>query len=286
MGNITWTNTFTTNQTGSIFTKIQQDFANATSVINTNVDGTNISTSAVIAVNSLTANTVSCQSIVNSNLASDMVLTFGAGSPKKLKITDSGNNSLFEVDVSGNITVPLGKTNLYPIGTVIYFTGSWTNNSTLPGWFSCDGNNTTPDLRSLFIMGASTSGQTGGYSDLTLASHSHTGTSGTESATHTHLFSGSFVSGSIGDHTHTIPFGNTLNSGGIPYGGKNTYLGTSTLSLDANTTAHIHTFTIASVADADAHTHTLTINQAGAGEAGVGKNLPAYYTVIPVMRVS
>ena len=72
------------------------------------------------------------------------------------------------------------------------------------GWVLCDGNNSTPDLRNRFVIGAGTGGNyspddTGGSADATLVSHSHTINN------HTHSFSGSDShSHTINNHTHTI----------------------------------------------------------------------------------
>ena len=70
----------------------------------------------------------------------------------------------------------------------------------------CDGNNSTPDLRSRFVVGAGSGGlysvnDTGGSKDATLVSHDHT-FSGSSSHSHTvnnhtHSFSGS------GSNTHS-----------------------------------------------------------------------------------
>lgn len=69
----------------------------------------------------------------------------------------------------------------------------WRNSiASIPGgWFLCDGNNGTPDLRDLFVVGAGGSqnpDDTGGQS------------------THQHTFSGD-------GHTHTIPTGPGLAIG-------------------------------------------------------------------------
>ena len=65
-----------------------------------------------------------------------------------------------------------------PIGTIMYFSGTFTNNSTFPGWYKCDGANGTPDLITLkrFPRAASTSGGTGGSKTIAtgnLPAHSH-----------------------------------------------------------------------------------------------------------------
>jgi hypothetical protein len=288
MANITWTNTFTTNQHGNIFSKIQQNFNDGLTVLNGNIDGSNISTDSVISTNSITVSSALDATILeNTNLAIDMVLEFGAGGTKKLMITDSADTSLFEVDIDGNITVPIGKTNLYPIGTIVYYTGAWTNNSTIPGWYQCDGTNSTPNLTNLFIMGASSSGQTGGYTDLTLGTHSHASVVGANSADHTHTFTGTLVSATLGTHQHTLAFndnGGNRGTPSVPYGGYH-YLASHN-TVGSSDTTHSHTVSFTSDADADTHIHTVVLANTGTGEDGVGDNIPAYYTLIPVMRVS
>ena len=66
------------------------------------------------------------------------------------------------------------------------FIGMWTGTTdTIPsGWVLCDGNNSTPDLRNKFIVGANTStgdttypgvsvGSTGGQADAIVPDHTH-----------------------------------------------------------------------------------------------------------------
>lgn len=72
---------------------------------------------------------------------------------------------------------------LVPVGTILPWTG---NSSEIPklnaaGWFVCNGENGTPDLRGKFLYGADMPGGTGGNSSVTLStsnlpSHSHTAT--------------------------------------------------------------------------------------------------------------
>ena len=68
-----------------------------------------------------------------------------------------------------------------PSGVIVMWSGETTN---IPsGWFLCDGQNGTPDLRNRFIVGAGSSygvGDTGGSNSVTLSvnqmpNHSHTG---------------------------------------------------------------------------------------------------------------
>ncbi|MDR1997692.1 MAG: hypothetical protein LBQ83_05155, partial [Candidatus Margulisbacteria bacterium] len=44
-----------------------------------------------------------------------------------------------------------------PVGTILMYNGSgWVNNSTLPGWYKCDGSNGTPNLVNKFVRGGAT----------------------------------------------------------------------------------------------------------------------------------
>jgi len=287
MPDITWTKTFAPGDTTDVGTELQTNFADATSVLNGALNGDNVAATSSLDVTSITASTsIANGDIRNTNLSTDLSITPGSG--KSLIITDSNDASLFEIDDTGNITVPMGMTNLYPVGTVVYFTGSWTDDTTIKGWYQCDGNNGTPDLTDLFIRGGSTSGLTGGTADLTLGTHTHTPTVGNNSATHVHaISSGALASLNTTAHTHTIPGygasaggGMTLQqAGGVPVGPFN-------ITTDNGTTSHNHTVSGSLPADSDTHTHTITVDKAGTGEDGVGANLPAYYTLIPVMRVS
>ena len=61
-----------------------------------------------------------------------------------------------------------------PSGAIILWSGA--SNAIPSGYVLCDGNNSTPDLRNRFIVGAGsgyTVDQTGGSADATLVSHTH-----------------------------------------------------------------------------------------------------------------
>jgi hypothetical protein len=76
---------------------------------------------------------------------------------------------------------------IIPSGVIVMWSGTI---ATIPsGWFLCDGNNSTPDLRSRFIIGANaddagvaktnvtgSATQTGGSKDAIVVSHAHTAT--------------------------------------------------------------------------------------------------------------
>jgi microcystin-dependent protein len=125
----------------------------------------------------------------------------------------------------------------FPIGAVVAF---YRAAAFIPaGWQVCNGTNGTPDLRRMFIYGASVDGDVGddggaeththtNSSTGTEGSHDHTasGTTGTPSATtsadsggttvayssHTHTFS--MTTSSAGSHSHTV--GDTAAGSSLP----------------------------------------------------------------------
>ncbi|GBR75601.1 phage tail fiber protein [Candidatus Termititenax persephonae] len=120
-----------------------------------------------------------------------------------------------------------GKQALLPVGTILMYDGTgWADNSTLPGWYQCNGKNGTPDLRDKFIRGGRSGenmarGGTGGADSrsitlqkVNLPSHNHSLTAltlGNESA-HTHS-----VSATTDTKTHSHTFSGNNLSGDTPY---------------------------------------------------------------------
>ena len=128
------------------------------------------------------------------------------GNSGDLEIFHSSSNSILNDTGTGNLLLQIGgstivETNpsgvvisgictadsfsgngVVPIGGIIMWSGA---TSAVPsGWVLCDGQNSTPDLRNKFIVGASDStgdttypgvspGATGGSADATLVSHTH-----------------------------------------------------------------------------------------------------------------
>ena len=113
------------------------------------------------------------------------------------------------------------------VGAIIMFSGAFTNNVTMVGWYKCDGTNGTPNLVDKFIRGAATSGGSGGSDNAIVVSHAH----------------------NIGMYTFA-----SLGSGDVgrinPYGADTSNIVRST------------------------------------GVSGTNANIPAYYALIFIMRVS
>jgi microcystin-dependent protein len=112
------------------------------------------------------------------------------------------------------------------------------------GWLLCDGSNSTPDLRSRFVVGAGSTyavGATGGSADAIVVSHTH----------------------SVTDpgHLHTFTNGAQTSSGGS--GGGGVYADSRTVSTNSATTG---------------------ISIASSGSSGTNANLPPYYALAYIMK--
>ena len=193
---------------------------------------------------------------------------------------------------------------ILPTGTILMYNGSnWQNDSTIPGWYMCDGQNGTPDLRERFIAGCSYStkrtipnapGKFGGENSFTLKTdnlpahahsipaHNHTATVGSGGATnnkpvstttdgsHSHTVDG-------GSHSHTVYADNNTTVG---YGHCATTYSTKTANnRTTSSTEHTHNCSTAGGHKHDislnipAHSHSITIASSGGGNTGsIGGN--------------
>ena len=123
------------------------------------------------------------------------------------------------------------------------------------GYALCDGTAGTPDLRNRMVIGAGSTysvGSTGGSADAIIPAHNHTTTITDPGHTHTDSL---FNASDNGVAYNTGGSGNT----GFPTGGTNTVNSATTgLTVAVNTT----------------------------GESVTGKNLPPYYALAFIQRVS
>jgi microcystin-dependent protein len=145
----------------------------------------------------------------------------------------------------------------FPIGGIIMWSGSI---GTIPAkWQLCDGTNGTPDLRNRFIVGAGSTyavNATGGSADAITVSHTHTATSTVTDPGHNHLLTNAY--GDVnGAATEWRIRGQTSTSN------------TPNVTTDTKTTGV-----------------TVATSVASTGSSGTNANLPPYFALAYIMRVT
>ena len=209
---------------------------------------------------------------------------------------------------------------LVPIKGIIMFSGT---ESEIPAnWSLCDGTNGTPNLADKFIIAANSfstgdnewqSGvtgsnlATGGSKDAIVVSHDHDVSNdshnhGVSNDSHSHGDSFSVGRGTLGastsgdaSHTHTVevPAGAAQGGGGNP----NYWQGSQTISTQSNTGDHDHNISMsgspsfAGSVSANSTGATIDSNSTGItidteGSSGTNKNLPPYFAIAYIMRVT
>ena len=179
-----------------------------------------------------------------------------------------------------------------PSGGIILWSGTV---STIPsGWYLCDGNNSTPDLRNKFVIGAhsdsggqakttvtGSSTQSGGSKDATLVSHSHTVNSHTHGDGSLTAANRSLTGSITGISESFAGFGGSASGVFSKVGGYN--LGGTPGAPDNNNTGGVN-FN-------GSHTHDVTGSTGSAspgtntqGESATDKNLPPYYALCYIMK--
>ena len=179
----------------------------------------------------------------------------------ELNTLDGITASTAELNILDGLTATTSNlntasTHYVPSGGIILWSGSV---ASIPsGWFLCDGNNSTPDLRDRFVVGAGSSyavGATGGASSVTLST--------SQIPSHTHTFSG--TTSTIGDHTHSLPDG--FGQDGYP-----------AIEAAGPTGANLST------GPAGAHSHTFSGTTAATGSGSSHENRPPYYALAYIMK--
>ena len=171
----------------------------------------------------------------------------------------------------------LTNSSLFVTGMIMLWYGSV---ASIPsGWVLCDGNNSTPDLRSRFVVGAGTGGNyspndTGGSANAVLVSHTH------NLQNHVHGFSATTSSVNLShNHATTVDNTNLFPSSGqtsIGFGGAGSYPAT-TFSMSNALGDHAHAVSGNTGTPSTNTTDTL-------GESATNKNLPPYYALCYIMK--
>ena len=269
-------------------------------------DGTNFSLAAsqtnVIAGNGISVSTTGINSTVSVNTAVTATLTDAQTLTNKtltspaLTGTPTAPTAAVSTD-STQIATTAFVRDIIPAGIISMWSGSI---GAIPsGWLLCDGSNGTPDLRNRFVMGAGSSyavGATGGATDVTLStsnmpSHTHSlsasGTTSTESANHTHTFSG--TTSTAGSHLHKYQTGYQTN---VTIEGQNGNFGGGTPDdgsyIYSSSTAgeHEHTYSGTTSGISANHTHTVTVTgTSGSAGSGTSFNIQnPYYALAYIMK--
>jgi hypothetical protein len=140
---------------------------------------------------------------------------------------------------------------LVPVKGIIMYSGATAG---IPSnWSLCNGTNGTPDLRNDFVMPSGdlyTAGNTGGSKDAIVVSHTHTLDTITAASDHSHGIEGGTTKSLAGDAAGPDDYA----GGGGQTGGGGT------------------------------HTHTVTLDDTGV--SGTNANLPPYFALAYIMRVS
>ena len=149
------------------------------------------------------------------------------------------------------------------------------------GWYLCDGQNNTPDLRNRFVIGAhsDSGGQakttvlgtvsiSGGSKDAYVVSHSHTINQ------HSH----SFTTDGGGSHTHNLLYNHGAfggSSGAVTPRSGNTPVTPGITGRVSTASNHTHTGTTDGVSDRGTDTQ---------GSSATNANLPPYYALCYIMK--
>lgn len=157
---------------------------------------------------------------------------------------------------------------LFVTGMIIMWSGAST--AAPAGWYFCDGDNGTPDLRAKFIKGVTSgvTGATGGGTSSSAGAHTHTGgdhnLTEAELPVHSHNSLHTFTNGS-GRPTGFTAVNNSIGPNNVSGGTPDDTFGISTTSETGEGNAHNHGDTSSS----GAHTHTIE---------------PVYYELCYIMK--
>ena len=142
-----------------------------------------------------------------------------------------------------------------PSGGIILWSGA--ANAIPTGWYLCDGQNSTPDLRNRFVVGAGDSyavDTTGGSADATLVEHSHG--------------AGTYTADTDGNHNHNYDHNQSS---------------TSLDNDESNQTIYPNQSQDTTSSNGD-HTHSISGTSDSAGQSGTNANLPPYYALCYIMK--
>ena len=170
-----------------------------------------------------------------------------------LSNSDFFGNTKLGISTSGEVTASKFTGNgIIPVGGIIMWSGAIVSIPT--GWALCNGSNGTPDLRDRFVVGAGNAyspGNSGGSPDAVVVSHNHEITEPNGGQGHLHSYNSGI---NFGDPLRLQ--GNDLNT--PRYGGDTRNTNYVTTGISINST----------------------------GSSGTNANLPPYFALAYIIRVS
>jgi hypothetical protein len=175
-------------------------------------------------------------------------LTYGYNYKFILQDAVGGTIATYD-DIYGILGTIPAVASVLPTGMILLWSGSI--GSIPAGFLLCDGNNSTPDLRNRFVVGAGSTysvNQTGGSADAIVVTHNHTATVTDPGHTHT---TGATAITYIGD-------GGAGGSRVYPTGNGGSITGTATTGI--------------------------TVANTSAGTSGTGANIPPYFALCYIMK--
>lgn len=218
------------------------------------------------------------------------------------KITGGTVSGVTSVSVSGTATATaFSGIGTLSSGMIVIWSGLEAN---IPaGFVLCNGLNSTPDLRSRFVIGAGLTyavGATGGSNTISsVPAHTHdlSGTTSSDGG-HTH----GTTLGTEGNHTHNSTISNTgahthnlTRARGDSSSSASSYMYANGTNTANSTTAGAHSHSYSSTSEG-LHTHTVVVNDAGAHTQSVSGTTastgsatvdvrPPYYALCFIMKV-
>ena len=235
--------------TGTLATAAQPNVTSlgtlSTLTVSGNITGGNLSGTTI----SGTLSTASQPNITSVGTLASLSVS-GASALAGVVTAPTAANGVSNTQVATTAFVSNSLSNMLPSGVIIMWSGSV---ASIPaGWFLCDGDNDTPDLRNSFVIGAGSTynpGVTGGSANAIVVSHSHTASSVVTDPGHAHSYSApsgfddpGLAGGSVVDNIVPSTTGNAVT--GI----------------------------------------TVATTIASAGSSGTNANLPPYYALAYIMK--
>lgn len=204
---------------------------------------------------------------------------------------DKGNNNQLLAAILAMVS---GASSGVPVGGIIDYSGSV---SDIPSnWRICDGTAGTPDLRGVFVLGASgdypagTRGGSATLSGVTAAAGAHAHGGGTEGHAlaveelppHTHPA----WTDTQGDHAHVYHTGTgeATNVSGFPANAQNPGPFQSIATDVAG--AHAHNVGVGATGSGWGHAHGIPADGAHIHAVTVNNGLPPYYALAKIMRIA